>query len=251
MIRNGFKLQLILFFAAVSIFADDTAGIVYRDTIPIWLVPLRDAVYEQILTADEVYPIYEKAKTKALSDTNGAAQFYLLARCEYFMGRVYQYYKLNDSALKHYESCYDYAEKSLANAETSQGWEMYGAAVAQLCTVKPKSWLIQNGTRTEKYAKVALKLEPRNAHAQFLIASRWVYAPWPLNKTEKGIEMMKKILTDADMQKDDLFNVYTALAFGYLRDNKNSAAEKWIDLALTIYPTNKIVGVEFKKRIGK
>lgn len=223
----------------------------YRDTIPQWLIPLRDALYEQVLPSAAALPIYNAAKNKAQSELSGAEQLSILSRCDYFMGRIYQLYKENDKALKCYQTGLDAAERSLDIKETAIGWEMRAANLSQMCMLKPKAWVMANGLNVEKFSKNALKLDSRNAPAQYMIASRWVYAPWPFNDTPKGIKMMKEILTGAyDLQKDDLFNAYVALAYAYLHDNNKSEALVWIAKALSIYPTNKYIGVELKSKCG-
>lgn len=232
------------FFVVQAVFAQT-----YHDTIPAWLVPLRDAVYEQKLSGDEAMPIYNTAKSKAQNDYAGDEQLNLISRCEYYIARIYQFDKQNAKALAFYEAGLKAAEGACKIKETDFAWEMRAAHIAQLCTLRSTVYAIANGSDVEKFCKNALKLDGRNAHAQYMIASRWVYAPRPLNDTPRGIRMMTAILSAGDMQKDDLFNVYTALAYGYLRDKKNSEARPYIEKALEIYPTNKFVNIELKGKL--
>jgi Tfp pilus assembly protein PilF len=41
------------------------------------------------------------------------------------------------------------------------------------------------------------------------------------------------------MDKDDAFNVYTAIAYGYIQQKKFNDARPWLLKALEIYPSNK------------
>jgi tetratricopeptide (TPR) repeat protein len=219
----------------------------YQDTLSTWLIPLREALYEEEGSPDIIYPLYTAAKTTIQHKLQDAEQLIELSRAEYFMGRVYQLHKQNDKALHCYQIGYKNAEDSIAQQETSSGWEMLSAHLGQMCMIKSKAWVMAHGLDVERFAKNALKLNANNVTAQYMIASRWVYAPWPFNNTEKGITMMFDILNaGASKQKDDLFNLYVALAYGYLRDKKKQEARIWLDKALSIYPTNKFAGVELK-----
>ena len=243
--KKMFLLSL-LTMVTLNSFAAET----YRDKLAPWLIQLRDAVYEQVLGVDAVYSRYTAAKTRAEAELSGAERLNALSLCEYFMGRTYQYYKQDNKALECYEKGYSIAENSLKTRETSDGWVLRSNNLAQMCTIKSTAFVMANGLDVGKYASNALKLNSRNSTAQHTIASRWIYAPAPFNDTKKGISMMKEILSgNYEMQKDDLFNVYTALAYGYLRDKNKDEARIWIDKALTIYPSNKYVGQELKGQL--
>ncbi|MDR0599002.1 MAG: hypothetical protein LBG84_02820 [Treponema sp.] len=225
------------------------SGETYRDALPPWLARLRDAVYEQVLRAEQIYPLYTAAKTKA-GELSGADKFNALAFCEYLMGRAYQYFELKDSAVACYQRGYDAAESSLAVKETAAGWVARSNNLSQLCTLKPRTFAISRGLDVGRYAENALKLNPRSGAAKHIIASRWVYAPAPFNDNGKGVNQMKEILAgDYELQRDDLFNVYTALAYVYLRIKDKNEARVWIDKALSVYPTNKFVGEELRGRL--
>ena len=232
--------------AALNGFAAES----YQDKLYPWLIPLRDAVYEQVLGANAVYPIYITAKNRAEADLSGAERLNVLSLCEYFMGRTYQYYDQNNNALACYERGYALAEESLKIKETSDGWVLRSNNLGQMCTLKSNAYVMSHGLDVGKYSENALKLNRRNATAQHIIASRWIYAPAPFHNLSKGISMMKEILSgNYDMERDDLFNVYTALAYAYLRDKNKAEARIWIDKALTIYPTNKYVAQELKGQL--
>jgi tetratricopeptide (TPR) repeat protein len=223
-------------------------AIEYTDTIPAWLIPLRNAVYEQSLNSTETKPLYEAALQKA-DQYSGAERDILKARCEYFMGRVYQYYHEEEAAERHYERAERFAVRSLEIKETAQGWEMYAAAVSQLCMLRSPAWVMTHGLNVEKFSRNALRLDTRNAPARFMIASRWVYAPWPFGDPQKGINMMNGILDGhSDLQKDDLFNIYIALSYANFRVKNPTEAENWRQKALGLFPANKFARHELPAR---
>jgi uncharacterized protein HemY len=55
--------------------------------------------------------------------------------------------------------------------------------------------------------------------------------------------MMEEIIqkNDAGMQKDDRFNVNSAIGYVYMQQKKYKDAKPWLEKALQVYPTNKFV----------
>jgi tetratricopeptide (TPR) repeat protein len=98
-----------------------------------------------------------------------------------------------------------------------------------------------HGLDVERYARKALNLDPGNAAAHLLIASRWVYAPAPFHNHRKGIQMIEDILNawDARLDKDDRFNVNIAIGYAYLEQKKFQEAAVWLNRALSVYPSNR------------
>jgi tetratricopeptide (TPR) repeat protein len=211
----------------------------WAENLPEWLIPLREAVYEQKLDLDSIKPVYLSAKTAANANCTGAALDLALSRCEYFMGRAFQYYKRNDEARLYYLEGIKLAEKSLEAAPSAEAWVMRAENLSQSCAVSSVAYAMANGLNVEKYAKNALALNSRNAAAQYLVAARWVFAPSPLHNHKRGIEMMTAILTNGDMEKDDLFNVNSAIGYAYIQQKKYADARPWLLKSLEIYPSNK------------
>jgi hypothetical protein len=98
-----------------------------------------------------------------------------------------------------------------------------------------------NGLKVQKYSKNALALNDKNAAAKFMIAARWVYAPSPFHNYNRGIEMLSAIPNDSNMDKDDIFNVYSSLGYAYIQRKNKTQANLWLLKSLEIYPTNKYV----------
>jgi tetratricopeptide (TPR) repeat protein len=53
--------------------------------------------------------------------------------------------------------------------------------------------------------------------------------------------MMEKIIDTGSMQRDDRFNVYSAIGYAYYQQKKFDEARPWFLRSLEIYPTNKYV----------
>jgi len=226
-----------------------TAGFgVWGDALPEWLVPLREAIYEQTLKADEIRPLYHAAQARSRAQYSGPALDLELSRCEYFMGRAFQFEERKEEARTHYNEGMRLAEKALAAVPSAEAWVMRAENLSQACAVSPVSFALANGLNVEKFAKNALTINSRNAAAQIIVAARWVYAPAPLSNHKKGIEMMQAIFTNGDMEKDDLFNVNVAIGYAYVQQKKFDEARPWILKALEVYPTNKFAAEQLAKK---
>jgi tetratricopeptide (TPR) repeat protein len=218
------------------------------ENLPEWMLPLREAVYEQQLKAEEIEPLYRAAKVAAQEHCSGTALELALSRCEYLMGRVFQYEKRNSEAAEHYAEGMKCAEKAIAAAPSDEAWLMLSDNLSQSCAVRSTGFALSNGLNVEKFAKNALALNSRNATAQYIVAARWVFAPAPFHNYKKGIRMMEAILTEGDMDKDDRFNVYSAIGYGYVQQKKYAEARPWLIKSLEIYPTNKYAAGLLEKK---
>jgi tetratricopeptide (TPR) repeat protein len=217
------------------------AAAVYGESPPDWFIPLREAVYEQRLNADEITPLWAETMDQARSRLSGAALYRVLSRCEYMMGRAYQFEERKDEAAARYAEGMAWAEKALETESSDEAWQMLAENISQSCAVRSVSYAMANGLKVEKYAKNALALNGRNAAAQYLVAARWVFAPPPFHHYRRGIEMMSAILTGADLEKDDRFNVYSAIGYAYVQQKKYDEARPWLLKSLEVYPSNQFV----------
>jgi len=216
-------------------------GLLFAQTLPEWFIPLREAIYEQQLTANQIVPIYREISARATTSLSGASQLIMLSRCEYMMGRAYLYEERKDEANARFTDGMSYAQRALDIQASAEAWVMLAENLSQACTVRPVSFVIANGLNVEKYSKNALTLNRRNAAASIMIASRWVYAPTPFHNYRRGIEMMTAVLNECDLEKDDLFNTYSAIGYAYVKLRNNDQARVWLTRALGVYPTNKYV----------
>jgi tetratricopeptide (TPR) repeat protein len=211
------------------------------EALPEWFIPLRDAVYGQDLKADAIAPLFEEVQNRARDRLAGADLYLMLSRCEYMMGRAYQYEERKEEAAARYTEGIRWAEQALEAAESDAAWQMLAENISQSCAVRSVSYAMANGLKVEKYAKNALALNGRNAAARYMIAARWVFAPAPFHNYRKGIEMMSAIPGEGDMEKDDRFNVYSAIGYAYVQQKKYADARPWLLQSLEVYPGNKFV----------
>jgi tetratricopeptide (TPR) repeat protein len=211
------------------------------EILPEWFIPLREAIYEQQLKADEIVPMYRDISNTAKGSLSGAGLYVMLSRCEYMMGRAYAFEEKKTDAAAHYDEGIKYAEKALETLKSAEAYLMLAENISQSCTVRPVSYAMTNGLKVEKYAKNALEIDSRNAAAQYLIAARWVFAPSPFHNYKRGIEMLNAIPNESNMDKDDIFNVYSSLGYAYLQQKNSLQARTWLLRSVEIYPTNKYV----------
>jgi len=207
--------------------------------LPEWMIPLREAIFEHKLTADEITPLYRDARNAAPVHLSGTALDLALSRCELLMGQAYLDEDRNGDARPHFAEGLSLAEKAQKAENSAEAWLLMSENISRLAQIGPLTFTMANGLSVEKWAKNVLALEPRNAAAQRLIASRWVFAPGPLGNPKKGIEMMMAILENGDMEREDYFNVYSAIGYGYIQLRKPADARPWLLRALEIYPTNR------------
>ncbi|MDR2900600.1 MAG: tetratricopeptide repeat protein [Treponema sp.] len=225
----------LLVFCSFSLFSEDN--------LPGFFLSLREAVYEQNLTSREIIPIYNEAKKQAGLSFRGKDLYLILSRCEYMMGRAYQYEEQKDKAGSHYDAGIEQAQKSLDISPSDAAWQMLAENISQNCAVKSTAYAIANGLKVQTYSENALKLNPNNAACQYMVAARWVFAPAPFHNYKRGIQMMEDIINNNNdgMQKDDRFNVHSAIGYAYFQQKKYKEAKPWLEKSLDVYPTNKFV----------
>jgi tetratricopeptide (TPR) repeat protein len=219
------------------------ADAAYADSLPDWFLPLRETIYEQKLKADEVVPLYREVKRRTEETLSGKQLYLMLSRCEYMMGRAYLYETRKNEALARFEEGMVQAQRSLDTEVSPEGWVMLAENLSQSCSIQSVGYVMRYGLDVDRYAKKALALDPGNTAAQILIASRWVYAPSPFNNLKRGIQMMEDILNNFEtrLQKDDRFNVCSAIGYAYLQQKKPQEARLWLQRSLSIYPTNQYI----------
>jgi tetratricopeptide (TPR) repeat protein len=217
------------------------ATVLRVEALPEWQIALRDAVMGYTLSADEIRPLYAQATEGARQSLGGADLDLSLSRSELLMGQALLDEERNEEARPHFAEGLRLAQKAQEAENSAEAWVLMAENISRLCQIGPLGFTMSNGLSVERWAKNALALDPRNAAAQRLIASRWVFAPGILGNPRRGIEMMKAILENGDMGMDDLFNVYSAIGYGYLQIRRSADAKPWLLRALELYPANKFV----------
>ena len=220
-----------------------TAGISGQE-LPDWFTPLRDAVYNQVLSSTEVSRLYDTARERATRELSGTPLLIMLSRCEYMMGRSFLLDNKENEAAPCFERGMAYAQEVLDQKETSEAWEMLAENLSYYCTLKSWGFVLINGPKVERHSNKAVDIDAGNTAALFLIAARYIYAPAPFHNYRKGQRILEDILQNYNhrLQKDVRFNVYTGMGYLCIERKNNEEAKSWYSKALELYPDN----IEFK-----
>jgi len=60
--------------------------------------------------------------------------------------------------------------------------------------------------------------------------------------------MMQDILKTCDVGKDDIFNVNSAIGYGYIQQKKYAEARPYLLKAQELYPTNKYIKSQLERK---
>lgn len=207
---------------------------------PVSLAVFRDAMYADPLNDESLRVLYEQTKTDILASLSDYDMYVAQSRLDYYMGRSYSYAQNKTEAASFYDRSLESAEKALAIRQGPEALLMQGESLSQNCAVKPTSYALAHGMKIGKIAKQAIDADPKNGAALYLLSAQHIYAPSPFNNYRRGIKEMQQILDTSGvrLENDDLFNITSALAYVYIRQEKYDEALPWIQKALEVYPTN-------------
>ena len=233
------KIIFLMTVVTASLFADVNTHDVLWDEY----IVLRDSMYNNTCSADELLPLYDAAVASAKENFSEDTLLVALSRCEYIMGRAYSYEEKKDAAGARYDAGDKLAEQALDIRESATAHLMRGENISQNCSVKPVSYALSHGTKISGLAKKVLKLDKKYGAAMYLQTAQHIYAPSPFHNHKKGIREMEEILNDSSvrLEKDDIFNLTSAIGYGHLQRDEKDEAKKWLLKALEIYPGNKYV----------
>lgn len=233
------KIFLVMIVATTSLFAEVNTHDVLWDEY----IALRDAMYNNQYSADGLLPLYDVSVATAKEKFSEDTLLVALSRCEYIMGRAYSYEENKDAAGARYDAGDKFAEQALDIRESATAHLMRGENISQNCSVKPVSYALSHGTKIAGLAKKVLKLDEKYGAAMYLQTAQHIYAPSPFHNHKKGIREMQEILEDSSvrLEKDDMFNLISAIGYGYLQQEKIDEARTWLLKALEVYPGNKYV----------
>lgn len=233
------KIFLVMIVATTSLFAEVNTHDVLWDEY----IALRDAMYNNQYSADGLLPLYDVAVATAKEKFSEDTLLVALSRCEYIMGRAYSYEENKDAAGARYDAGDKFAEQALDIRESATAHLMRGENISQNCSVKPVSYALSHGTKIAGLAKKVLKLDENYGAAMYLQTAQHIYAPSPFHNHKKGIREMQEILEDSSvrLEKDDMFNLISAIGYGYLQREEIDEARTWLLKALEVYPGNKYV----------
>ena len=208
---------------------------------------LRDAVYMQNRSLLETMRLYTAAKQDIENLFTGADKYLALARCEYFMGITYKASDKNNEAAAFFEQGIALSEEALAIRITSEGYLLLGSGISFICEIRT-SYGLRNHGKIEENARKALELDPNNLMAQHLIATFYIFAPWPVGNIKKGESLLREILDQnyLSLNRDDLFNLYLMLQAACLKQRKNQEAQMWRERGAALYPTNDFISLMVK-----
>lgn len=200
----------------------------------------RDTMYNDPLNTEMLNTMYEKTVSIVNEELEGYELYVELSRCEYYMGRSAFFCEDEDLAGDYYDKGIEYAEEALDIQEGADGYIMHAENISQNCAVKSTFYAMGNGLDVAKFAKKALKFDPNNAAALYMIEAQHIYAPSPFNNYKKGIANMTEILENPDLkyENDDIFNLTSSIALGHIEREEWEEALPWINQALEVYPTN-------------
>lgn len=233
------KTFLVMIVATTSLFAEVNTHDVLWDEY----IVLRDAMYNNEHAADGLLSLYDAAVAAAKEKFSEDTLLLALSRCEYIMGRAYSYEENKDAAGARYDAGDKFAVQALDIRESATAHLMRGENISQNCSVKPVSYALSHGTKIAGLAKKVLKLDENYGAAMYLQTAQHIYAPSPFHNHKKGIREMKEILEDSTvrLEKDDMFNLISAIGYGYLQREEIDEARTWLLKALEVYPGNKYV----------
>lgn len=232
---NKFQLFLYSFFFLIiqDIVAQTDYEVAYKN--------LRNSVYNSNISNEKkVISSYNKACILIKND-NSVEYYIEKSKCDYLMGLFYMDLENNSTAIDYFQSSMDLAEKANQIKETPQGHLAYAESLAQICTLKPTSYLIANGLKVGTIAKKALKLDKRLGAARYLVCSIIAYAPVPFRNFSKAQNIYLEILENDNLDEEDYFNVYKSLGYINYQKKQFEDADKWFALAEKIYPNNKFL----------
>jgi tetratricopeptide (TPR) repeat protein len=219
-------------------------SIAQADTIPEWFLTFSDTVYGQVQTSARVLHLYTEVKQQATQSYSGYELYTLLSHCEYVMGLSLGYEGRDGEAAAFFEKGIEWAEKSLAENPSSEGYQMLAVNIALLCRVSPLPFVLTNGHKIEKYASMAIALNPQNYVAQYLIAALYIHAPSLFANYQKGLRTLEEIEANTngpmlDVEKEYRYNLYASMALAYYKLKRWDESRIYMEKVYAIYPTNK------------
>ena len=203
------------------------------------MLPFRDAVYEQVLTADEILLLYREVIAAAQRDLSGVSMYRELSRAAFFMGRAFEHEGRRQDARTHYEEGLRFAERAVAASPCADSWTLRAENLAFLIPTRSWAFAVTNGLDVERFAAAALALDPAMAAAQFVIAGRWIFAPRGFGNIPRGLREIEAILANDRMGRDDRFNAYSVKGWAFVQQRRYADAIPWLYKALGVFPTNR------------
>jgi tetratricopeptide (TPR) repeat protein len=231
----------IVLFQGIFLYAQNTPNMQAMYHIPHSFYIFRDAVYMQNSSIVQIVRLYVAAKEEIERTLSGAELYIALSRCAYLAGVTFQAEGKKNEAAAYYDQGIAWAEDSLSIRPTSEGYQYLAANIALSCWVKPISYAMANVGEIEENAQKALALNPQNWAAQYIIAAKYIQAPWPVGNLKRGANLLREIINHdlGSLEREDLCNIYLAMAVVCQKEKKTDEERIWQERALALYPSNR------------
>jgi len=220
---------------------------IHAQSLPNSYILFRDAVYLQNKNVLDTMRLYTAAKQDIENMFAGVDKFVALSRCEYLMGITFRVDGRISEAAAFFEQGIAWAEESLEIQPSSEGYRLLGINIIFLSEIRT-SYGLKNFGKIEKIAKKAIELDSANLMAQYLLASFYIFAPWPVTDIRKGEVLLREIINQnyVTLDKEDIFNLYLMLQVACVKQKKNADAQIWHDKAMSLYATNNFISMLVK-----
>jgi tetratricopeptide (TPR) repeat protein len=185
--------------------------------------------------------LYTAAREEIEQALAGANLYIALSRCAYLAGVTFQAEGRKNEAAAYYDQGIAWAEDSISLSPTSEGYQYLAANIALSCWVRPRSYVLANIGKIEDNAEKALDLDPQNLAAKYIIAAKYIQAPWPIGNMKRGTNLLREIINQDmnSLEKEDMVNIYLAMAAVCQKEKKPDEERIWQGKALALYPTNR------------
>jgi tetratricopeptide (TPR) repeat protein len=232
---------LAVFLLGTVLYAQSTLNPRETQSLPRSFNAFRDAVYMQNAGAVQIASLSTAAREEIEQTLDGANRYIALSRCAYLTGIAFHAEGGKAEAAAYYDQGIAWAEDSLSLMPTSEGYQYLAANIALACLVKPASYALANFKKIDETAQKALALNPRNLAAQYVIAAKYILSPWPVENMKKGAGLIQEIMRQdmGSLEKEDLCNIYLAMALICEKEKKTGEQKIWQGKALALYPTNR------------
>jgi tetratricopeptide (TPR) repeat protein len=233
------KLRLFCFFAVffqgLFLYAQNSQN------LPHSFYAFRDVVYMQNTSAVQIVRLYTAAREEIEQTLTGANRYIALSRCAYLAGVTFQTEGRKNEAAAYYDQGIAWAEDSISLIPTSEGYQYLAANIALSCWVRPLSYALTHIGKVEDNAEKALALNPQNLAARYIIAAKYIQAPWPVGNMKKGTNLLRGIVSQdmSSLEKEDMVNIYLAMAVVCQKEKKTGEERIWQGKAFALYPANR------------
>ena len=186
-------------------------------------------------------PLYNNIVSEINKNYSGNEKEVILARIEYYMGRVYRCKNKYPEAEKYFNSAINRCKKILKSQNMVEAYLIQAESISQNCIIKNTTYAITNGPKIKTLSQKALDIDPFYGSAKYINNSQNIFTPAPFNNYKEGVECLDELLFSDKyrMDKIDIFFAYSGKAYVCIQKQEFDKARYWIDIALEIYPENQ------------